>query len=114
MSCLPYHRSIMWHAMPSTGRCGGGLVPGSAQWYTEGVEENVGAELRRAPARDKGPLFVKGQYQQAIWSRQHILGNLILPKPASRKLEVESCGIHAFHEVLGIDVDEIRFFWTLH
>lgn len=29
-------------------------------------------------------------------------------------MEVRRCGIHAFHEVLGIDVDEIRFFWTLH
>lgn len=29
-------------------------------------------------------------------------------------MEIQRCGIHAFHEVLGIDVDEIRFFWTLH
>ncbi|WYZ37065.1 hypothetical protein EsH8_II_000571 [Colletotrichum jinshuiense] len=26
---------------------------------------------------------------------------------------VTRCGIHAFHEVLGIDVDNIRFHWTL-
>lgn len=24
------------------------------------------------------------------------------------------CGIHAFHEVIGIDSDKIRFFWVLH
>lgn len=29
-------------------------------------------------------------------------------------MEIMRCGIHAFHEVLGIDADEIRFFWTLH
>ena len=28
-------------------------------------------------------------------------------------MEVVRCGIHAFHELLGIDVDEIRFFWVL-
>ncbi|GJC83603.1 hypothetical protein ColLi_06441 [Colletotrichum liriopes] len=28
-------------------------------------------------------------------------------------MEVTRCGIHAFHETLGIDVDEIRFYWTL-
>lgn len=26
---------------------------------------------------------------------------------------VTRCGIHAFHEALGIDVDQIRFYWTL-
>lgn len=29
-------------------------------------------------------------------------------------MEVTSCGIHGFHEALGIDADEVRFFWTLH
>lgn len=29
-------------------------------------------------------------------------------------MEIRRCGIHAFHEVLGIDTDEIRLFWTLH
>jgi hypothetical protein len=29
-------------------------------------------------------------------------------------MEIVRCGIHAFHEVLGIDVDDIRFFWVLH
>ncbi|KAK6225464.1 hypothetical protein QIS74_01511 [Colletotrichum tabaci] len=29
-------------------------------------------------------------------------------------MEVTGCGIHAFHETLGIDVDEIRIYWTLH
>ncbi|KAL0940469.1 alpha-l-rhamnosidase [Colletotrichum truncatum] len=29
-------------------------------------------------------------------------------------MQVTRCGIHAFHETLGIDVDEIRFYWTLH
>ncbi|CAN9381803.1 unnamed protein product [Alternaria alternata] len=29
-------------------------------------------------------------------------------------LEITRCGIHAFHEVLGIDTDKIRFFWVLH
>ncbi|KAF5526523.1 hypothetical protein CGCA056_v002304 [Colletotrichum aenigma] len=29
-------------------------------------------------------------------------------------MEVTRCGIHAFHETLGIDADEIRFHWTLH
>ncbi|KXH55437.1 hypothetical protein CSAL01_05074 [Colletotrichum salicis] len=29
-------------------------------------------------------------------------------------MEVTRCGIHAFHETLGIDVDEIRFYWVLH
>lgn len=29
-------------------------------------------------------------------------------------MEIQRCGIHAFHEVLGIDTDEIRLFWTLH
>ncbi|KAK2761418.1 alpha-l-rhamnosidase [Colletotrichum kahawae] len=29
-------------------------------------------------------------------------------------MEVTRCGIHAFHETLGIDADEIRFYWTLH
>ncbi|KAJ4323340.1 hypothetical protein N0V94_001956 [Neodidymelliopsis sp. IMI 364377] len=28
-------------------------------------------------------------------------------------LQVTRCGIHAFHEVLGIDTDRIRFFWVL-
>ncbi|KAK4122706.1 glycoside hydrolase family 78 protein [Parathielavia appendiculata] len=28
-------------------------------------------------------------------------------------MEIVRCGIHGFHEVLGIDVDEIRFFWIL-
>ena len=28
-------------------------------------------------------------------------------------MEVIRCGVHAFHEVLGIDRDEIRFFWVL-
>ncbi|EON70081.1 hypothetical protein W97_09347, partial [Coniosporium apollinis CBS 100218] len=28
-------------------------------------------------------------------------------------MQISRCGIHGFHEVLGIDVDEIRFFWTL-
>ncbi|KAF2125667.1 glycoside hydrolase family 78 protein [Dothidotthia symphoricarpi CBS 119687] len=27
---------------------------------------------------------------------------------------ITRCGIHAFHEVLGIDSDKIRFFWVLH
>lgn len=27
---------------------------------------------------------------------------------------ITRCGIHAFHEVLGIDTDKIRFFWVLH
>lgn len=27
--------------------------------------------------------------------------------------EIASCGIHAFHEMLGIDVDAIRLFWVL-
>jgi len=29
-------------------------------------------------------------------------------------LEVTRCGIHGFHEALGIDTDKIRFFWVLH
>ncbi len=29
------------------------------------------------------------------------------------KMEVTRCGIHGFHEALGIDTDEIRFFWVL-
>ncbi|KAF2823254.1 hypothetical protein CC86DRAFT_447689 [Ophiobolus disseminans] len=29
-------------------------------------------------------------------------------------LEVTRCGIHAYHEVLGIDTDKIRLFWVLH
>ncbi|KAF6835293.1 alpha-l-rhamnosidase [Colletotrichum plurivorum] len=29
-------------------------------------------------------------------------------------MQVTRCGIHAFHETLGIDVDEIRFYWALH
>ncbi|KAF2008856.1 glycoside hydrolase family 78 protein [Aaosphaeria arxii CBS 175.79] len=29
-------------------------------------------------------------------------------------LAVTRCGIHAFHEHLGIDVDKIRLFWVLH
>lgn len=29
-------------------------------------------------------------------------------------LEITRCGIHAFHEVLGIDTDKIRLHWTLH
>ncbi|KAF4920571.1 hypothetical protein CGCVW01_v006758 [Colletotrichum viniferum] len=29
-------------------------------------------------------------------------------------MEVTRCGIHAFHETLGIDADEIRFYGTLH
>ncbi|KAL6235023.1 hypothetical protein BDW75DRAFT_251145 [Aspergillus navahoensis] len=28
-------------------------------------------------------------------------------------MEVTRCGIHGFHETLGIDTDEIRFFWAL-
>jgi hypothetical protein len=28
-------------------------------------------------------------------------------------MKVARCGIHGFHETLGIDVDEIRFFWAL-
>ncbi len=28
-------------------------------------------------------------------------------------MEIIRCGVHAFHEVLGIDRDEIRFFWAL-
>lgn len=28
-------------------------------------------------------------------------------------MEVTRCGIHGFHEALGIDTDEIRFFWVL-
>ncbi|RAH42503.1 alpha-L-rhamnosidase [Aspergillus brunneoviolaceus CBS 621.78] len=28
-------------------------------------------------------------------------------------MEITRCGIHGFHEVLGIDVDEIRFFWLI-
>ncbi|KAK4032249.1 bacterial alpha-L-rhamnosidase-domain-containing protein [Parachaetomium inaequale] len=28
-------------------------------------------------------------------------------------MEIVRCGIHAFHEVLGIDVNEIRLFWVL-
>lgn len=28
-------------------------------------------------------------------------------------MEITRCGIHGFHETLGIDVDEIRVFWTL-
>jgi hypothetical protein len=28
-------------------------------------------------------------------------------------MEIIRCGVHGFHEVLGIDRDEIRFFWVL-
>jgi hypothetical protein len=28
-------------------------------------------------------------------------------------MKVARCGIHGFHEALGIDSDELRFFWTL-
>jgi hypothetical protein len=28
--------------------------------------------------------------------------------------EITRCGIHAFHEVLGIDTDKVRFYWSLH
>lgn len=28
-------------------------------------------------------------------------------------MKVSRCGIHGFHETLGIDVDEVRFFWAL-
>lgn len=28
-------------------------------------------------------------------------------------LRLMRCGIHGFHETLGIDTDEIHFFWTL-
>jgi hypothetical protein len=28
-------------------------------------------------------------------------------------MKIPRCGIHGFHETLGIDIDEIRFFWTL-
>ncbi|PYI16148.1 alpha-L-rhamnosidase [Aspergillus violaceofuscus CBS 115571] len=28
-------------------------------------------------------------------------------------MEITRCGIHGFHEVLGIDVDEVRFFWVI-
>ncbi|GMG34759.1 unnamed protein product [Aspergillus oryzae] len=29
-------------------------------------------------------------------------------------MEFTRCGIHGFHEVIGMDTDEIRFFWALH
>ncbi|PYI33542.1 alpha-L-rhamnosidase [Aspergillus indologenus CBS 114.80] len=28
-------------------------------------------------------------------------------------MEITRCGFHGFHEVLGIDVDEVRFFWVI-
>lgn len=28
-------------------------------------------------------------------------------------MQISRCGIHGFHEVLGIDTDEIRFFWAI-
>lgn len=28
-------------------------------------------------------------------------------------MKVASCGVHGFHETMGLDVDEIRVFWTL-
>lgn len=28
-------------------------------------------------------------------------------------MKISRCGIHGFHEVLGIDVSELRFFWTI-
>jgi hypothetical protein len=28
-------------------------------------------------------------------------------------MRIARCGIHGFHETLGIDVDELRFFWTI-
>ena len=28
-------------------------------------------------------------------------------------MKVASCGIHGFHETIGLDVDQIRVFWTL-
>lgn len=34
------------------------------------------------------------------------------PQP-QQKMEVTRCGIHGFHETLGIDVDELRFWWIL-
>lgn len=29
-------------------------------------------------------------------------------------MEITRCGIHGFHEVLGIDTDKIRLYWVLH
>ena len=29
-------------------------------------------------------------------------------------MEVVGCGIHGFHETIGIDVDEFRVYWKLH
>ena len=28
-------------------------------------------------------------------------------------MQISRCGIHGFHEVLGIDTDEIRFYWAI-
>jgi hypothetical protein len=30
-----------------------------------------------------------------------------------RSMQISRCGIHGFHEVLGIDTDEIRFYWAI-
>ncbi|MBZ6372278.1 MAG: glycoside hydrolase family 78 protein [Microbacterium hominis] len=34
------------------------------------------------------------------------------PKPKTA-MQISRCGIHGFHEVLGIDTDEIRFYWAI-
>ena len=37
----------------------------------------------------------------------------IITRPMAA-MDITRCGIHGFHEVLGIDTDHIRFYWTLH
>ena len=33
--------------------------------------------------------------------------------PSTAAMRIANCGIHGFHETIGLDVDEVRVFWTL-
>lgn len=51
---------------------------------------------------------------ELIMKLSHCLRSLpLVDFPVLCKMEVTRCGIHGFHDALGIDTDTVRFFWVL-
>lgn len=49
----------------------------------------------------------------AVASRQIPRISAVILGHTTTVMKVASCGIHGFHETIGLDVDQIRVFWTL-
>jgi hypothetical protein len=73
-----------------------------------GIEHSDRQHCRVSNTEARNNFFTLNRYTEGRQTRSGLYTTTIMA------FKITRCGIHAFHEVLGIDTDKIRFYWVLH